>query len=422
MLLVLATSSTASAATLYWNTTTTALWSGTSNWSTAVSSGGTYALAPTSADLLNFNQYNVQGSTTVQLDGSAAAMGIWFNNERSTTIEASAVGTQTLTLFTGGTAGNFSNQLNFFPGTGPVTIGHATRKVAITLGGAGVWNNASSSTVTVLNDLNLNGLALVFASSGNPGYAPLGNSVFAGSITGTGTGSKLTVAGGSVVTLSGSNSFAGGTTIDNAARLNINNAYALGSGTLTIGNTLTNKQFDNTSGAPITLATNNPISWNSGGSQLGGVFVGSNNLNLGTGAVTWVQSSSVHVLNNTLTIGGAIVSGSTNFNLEKWGTGKLVLSGSSGSYSGTAWINDGTLQIDGYFSGGVASSVFNGLSKYVILSGTGRIGGGVNLNASTYSAIDLANGSVDSLRIDGAFIMGGGNYAHFDLGSGAAGA
>ena len=60
VLLVLATSSTASAATLYWNTTTTALWSGTSNWSTAASSGGTYALAPTSADLLNFNQYNAE--------------------------------------------------------------------------------------------------------------------------------------------------------------------------------------------------------------------------------------------------------------------------------------------------------------------------------------------------------------------------
>ena len=301
VLLVLATSSTASAATLYWNTTTTALWSGTSNWSTAASSGGTYALAPTSADLLNFNQYNVQGSTTVQLGAPAAAMGIWFNNERSTTIEASGTGTQTLTLFTGGTVANFGNQLNFFAGTGPVTIGHATKKVAITLNGLGSWNNASSSTVTVLNDLNLNGLALVFASSGNPSYAPLGNSVFAGSITGTGTGSKLTVAGGSVVTLSGSNSFAGGITLEGAARLNINNAYALGSGTFALGTgySLANKQFDNTSGASITLATNNPISWNSGGSQLGGVFVGSNNLNLGTGAVTWVQSSSVFVLNNT---------------------------------------------------------------------------------------------------------------------------
>ena len=213
---------------MYWNTTTTALWSGTSNWSTAASSGGTYALAPTIADNVNFNQYNVQGSTTVQLDAPAAAAAIWFNNERSTTIEASAVGTQTLTLFIGGTgAWQFNSQLNFFPGTGPVTIGHATRKVAITLGGAGVWNNASSSTVTVLNDLNLNGTALTFASSGNPGYAPLGNSVFAGSITGTGLGSKLSVAGGSVVTLSGSNSFAGGITLDSAARVNINNAYAL---------------------------------------------------------------------------------------------------------------------------------------------------------------------------------------------------
>ena len=58
--------------------------------------------------------------------------------------------------------------------------------------------------------------------------------------------------------LSGNNSFSGGVTLSTGT-LDINNAGALGTGTFTIDAGTT---IDNTSGAAITLSTNNAQIWN----------------------------------------------------------------------------------------------------------------------------------------------------------------
>ena len=119
-------------------------------------------------------------------------------------------------------------------------------------------------------------------------------------ITGSLSGAfGLTVNGPSALTLTGSNSFTGGITL-NAGGLNLNSAGAAGAGLLALsGGTL-----DNTSGAAVTLATNNPQLWN--GSF---TFNGSNPLNLGNGAVSLGAPSTVSVSAGTLTVGGPILGG-----------------------------------------------------------------------------------------------------------------
>jgi autotransporter-associated beta strand protein len=85
----------------------------------------------------------------------------------------------------------------------------------------------------------------------------------------------------------------------------------------------------------ITLGTNNAQNWNSSFT-----FVGTDSLNLGTGAVTLGVTPTVTVSANTLTVGGPIGGGS--FGLTKAGSGTLSLTGTS-TYTGTTTISAGTL-------------------------------------------------------------------------------
>ena len=94
--------------------------------------------------------------------------------------------------------------------------------------------------------------------------------------------------------------------------LNLANSAAIGSGILTIsGGTL-----DNTSGAAMTLAGNNAQNWNGDFT-----FLGSSDLNVGTGAVTLGSNRTVTVNANTLTVGGAIGDGGSGYSLSVAGSG-----------------------------------------------------------------------------------------------------
>ena len=162
-----------------------------------------------------------------------------------------------------------------------------------------------------------------------------GTSTFSGVIAGgSGLGTiNLVISGSGTQGLAGSNTYTGGTTLS-SGQLNLNNASALGSGALTIsGGTI-----GNTSGAAITLSTNNAQNWNGDFT-----FTGSNDLNLGSGAVTMNSSRTVTVASNNLTVGGTI-SGS-GYSLTKVGTGTLTLGGAN-TYSGGTTLSAGQLNLN----------------------------------------------------------------------------
>ena len=118
--------------------------------------------------------------------------------------------------------------------------------------------------------------------------------IFSSAISGNGT---LTKVGAGTLTLGGSDTYSGGTTLS-AGQLNLINASALGSGPLTIsGGTI-----DNASGVSISLSTNPALTW--GGSF---TFAGTNDFNLGTGPVAMSSSTTVTVACNNLTLGGVIL-------------------------------------------------------------------------------------------------------------------
>ncbi len=176
---------------------------------------------------------------------------------------------------------------------------------------------------------------------------------------------SITKLGAGTLTLGGTNTFSNGVTL-NAGTLNINNAAALGATTGTF--TINGGTINNTSGGAITM-NNYPMSWAGHFT-----FTGSNELNMGAGAVAMTATRQVTVSASTLTVGG-IISGST-FGLTKLGAGTMTLSGVN-TYTGATTVTAGTLAM------GVNNAIPVG-------------GGGVVLNGGTLSTGNFTAGSTST--------------------------
>jgi autotransporter-associated beta strand protein len=184
-----------------------------------------------------------------------------------------------------------------------------------------------------------------------------GELIVSGSISGS---YSLTKNGSGTLTLPTANTYTGGTTLS-AGKLNINNTSALGTsaGTFTIaGGTI-----DNTSGSDITTV-DYPQSWNADFT-----FAGTNNLNLGTGAVTMSASRQVTTTANTLTIGGVINENTRS--LTKAGAGTLAFVGQAVTLNsltisaGTLTSTSGNLDLAGNFTNNAAFTHNSGSVRFV---------------------------------------------------------
>jgi LPXTG-site transpeptidase (sortase) family protein len=279
---------------------------------------------------------------------------------------------------------------------------------------AGTIDNTSGAAITTLNyPQNWNGnFAFTGTNNLNLGTGAVtmnaartvtvnANTLSVGGVIGGAF--RLTKAGAGALTLSGANTFTGGATLA-AGTLNINNAQALGTvaGTFIInGGTI-----DNTSGAAVTTL-NYPQTW--GGDF---AFTGTNNLNLGTGAVTLSANRTVTVNGNTLTVGGVI--SPNTFDLTKAGPGILsfgtntvnlrnltISAGSLVSTSGTMnlagnFTNNGTYTHNNgtvLFNGGASQSI-TGTTTFNNLSLNNANGLTINANETVNSVLTLTNGRI----------------------------
>ncbi len=194
--------------------------------------------------------------------------------------------------------------------------------------GTGIWNNNGNITL---------GANVVVSSANNNTNLNLGGVI---------SGAFSLQSNANITTLSGANTYSGGTTT--GILLNINNggsggtSSAIGTGALTI----TGGTINNTSGGAITLSTNNAQNWNADFT-----FTGTNSLNMGNGNVTINANRAVTVSANTLTVGG--INGA--FTFTKNGAGTLAITGTSG-YNGATTVNAGTLDLGGGTANGSLAS------------------------------------------------------------------
>lgn len=260
-------------------------------------------------------------------------------------VKVSGSTSSTTTTLTG------SRTVNSLNVTGPTSGSNVSNTIALngntlrirsggllTSGGSSLrTSRISDGMLTAGADENTAGELIVVSN----GYA-----VIDAQIVDNGSGAvSLVKSGASNLALSNANTYTGGTTV-NQGTLAINNANAIGTGTLTLNN---NAVLDNSSGAAITLATNNQQIWNGNFT-----FLGANSLNLGTGGVTLTGNHRVTVNANTLTVGA--VSGS--YSLTKAGNGTLAFSGES-NHSGGTIITGGTLAVG---TGGTSGSLVGDVS------------------------------------------------------------
>ena len=168
----------------------------------------------------------------------------------------------------------------------------------------------------------------------------------------------LVKSGTGKVTLNTANTYAGGTTV-NGGTLILGNASAIGTGTLT----LSGGNLDS-SVADLVNTGNNVQAWNSDFT-----FVGTQNLDLGTGAVTMSANRTVTVSANTLTVGGVIGGGAVG--LTKLGAGTLNLKGTN-TFTGAVAVNAGTLALSPS-SALTMANTFTGTGTLSTNPGTGNL-------------------------------------------------
>ncbi|MGC3969162.1 MAG: autotransporter-associated beta strand repeat-containing protein [Pirellulales bacterium] len=158
---------------------------------------------------------------------------------------------------------------------------------------------------------------------------------------------------------------------------------AFGLGTFTInGGTI-----DNTSGLVLTNINNNAQNWNANFT-----FNGTNDLYLGTGAVTLGANVTVTVAGffSTLGVSGVIGDGAGVFNLTKAGAGTLML-GAGNAYDGATTIGQGTLLI-------AADQNLSALTNTLIFGATA---GSANVGRLTLSGADALFGGAMTVQTSG---------------------
>ena len=202
-------------------------------------------------------------------------------------------------------------------------------------------NTSSGSNSTIGTSTGSGGLIV---NSGSPNGG-------SGSILNTGSSG-----GSGSITVSGSNSYTGGTTI-NSGTLNLSGSGSYTGGTISVANP----------GNTVTSSVN---------SYTGATTITSGTLTL-AGTNTYPGA--------TTTNAGALTINSSGASLVKSGTGTLILGGAN-SYTGATVINAGTL------------------------SGIGTIGGSITHNSATVNLI--ANQSAGTLTFTGPLTLNGGTVQY----------
>lgn len=210
---------------------------------------------------------------------------------------------------------------------------------------------------------------------------------------GTGGASNLTVNNAALLlSLQGSNTYSGTTTLT-AGTINANSATAFGASSSVIMNGVT---LDNTSGKPITLTNNNTQSW--GGTN---IFNGSNDLDLGTGAVTMTQARTWSTTSGNLTVGGVI--GGAGLSLTKSGSGTMTLRGAN-TYAGSGTTGTSVAGGNLVFDYAVADPV-SATNRLTVQLGKITIKGkSSGPTADTYSSVLL--NSAPAIGNSGSMILG----------------
>ena len=321
------------------------------------------------------------GSVTV---GSGSVLTIGASNNLSSTFDGVISGSGTITKSGTGT----------FELTGANTFGGAGRTVTVNSGTLSIssdgnlGNTANSltfngGTLLLSNDVT-SARSIILAASATFDTAS-NDATFNGTISGTG---GLTKNGSGSLSLFGTNSYSGGTTINNGTVV-VNNANSLG-------------------------ATSGTLSLNAGTLQITTGFTTSRNTILGD------VSSTVQVDSSQTYTTSGVHSGTGGLN--KAGTGVLVLTGAN-TFTGSTTVTAGTVTLAA--TSGSALGATNGITVNaggtLLLGASNQINNsaGIILDGGTFAKGDFSEGAAGTVGIGALTLTAVGS--HIDFGTGSVG-
>jgi fibronectin-binding autotransporter adhesin len=389
-------------------------------------------LTTVSSGNLNLNKTaNVNAIGTGGLEVDSGATATWLaSNQISDTATVTANGTVALGTFsetvgaltgsgsvTVGSGSVFtiggSNNLNstftgVISGTGTIAkSGTGTLELtgANTFGGAGQTVTVNSGTLSISSNGNLgntsNGLTFnggnlllsddvtsarsVVLASGATFDTDTNTGTFSGTISGAGS---ITKAGLGSLALSGTNSYSGGTTINNGT-VAVNSANSLG-------------------------AASGAVTVNAGTLEVTTGFTSSRNIVLGN------SSSTIQVDPSQTYSNSGVVSGTGTLN--KTGTGNLILTGTN-TFTGSTIVDEGTLTLAS--ASGTALGSTTGITVNaggtLLLGASNQIGNstGVTLDGGTFAKGNFSEGAANSIGLGALTLSADGS--HIDFGTGTVG-
>ncbi|MFY9925900.1 MAG: autotransporter-associated beta strand repeat-containing protein [Opitutaceae bacterium] len=393
----------------------------------AISGAGSFAIAPGASEILTGNSL-YSGGTTI---GSSGALQLGMGGT-SGSIAGNVANGGVLTF-------DRSDSISFagaISGSGAVNIHDGT----VTLSGANTYSGATTVTDAALADsaagafsvnslislfddaalsvtanetikgLNGDSTTTVGIGSGATLLTTGVGSSYAGAISGAGS---LALASGASETLTGSNSYLGGTTIGSSAVLKLGNAGTSGS--------ITGNVTDN---GALTFARTDSVSFPGAISGTGDVSVAYGTVTLG-GANTYSGGTTV-ATSSTLQVGNGGTLGSISGNVTDNGTlildrtdsvtfagaisgtgslsipaGTVTLSGAN-TYAGATTVNSATLE-DGAAGAFSSSSLFSLIGATLDVTANESVNG---INADSASTISIGNGATLLTTGTGATILG----------------
>jgi fibronectin-binding autotransporter adhesin len=305
-----------------------------------------------------------------------------------------------------------------------VTIGDSSNSTAGTLTLTGnilnsipntIISNESSSSLTLapIQGSGSSSMSIALGASSNVIQVNSSGSItISSNITDGSSASALTIAGSGSgsVTLSGTNTFSGGITVNQGilnANTNSSSSVELGTGSVTVNPTgTTGTSADaataNISGSAIYNGSAVTVNTNSA-TEIGTVYFNTGTPTIGslsgTGSVVLQNSNGTQLtigytnnLNSTFS-GSISEATSGEGSVVKAGTGTLILTGTN-TYTGTTTINGGTLELDNG-----SGAALSGTSTVVITkSGTLLMGAARQFSATSPAAVIL-NGSSSKTAI-----------------------
>jgi autotransporter-associated beta strand protein len=276
---------------------------------------------------------------------------------------------------------------------------------------------SGSSPITVTLSTTVNPLSVAFNNSAKNYTITGSGSIASGALNASGSGT---------VTLSGTNSYTGGSTIS-AGQLNINNGgdptygTAIGTGPLTINAGAT---IDNTSGSDVTLQFPISENWNGNFTYAGSA----NNFSTGAGAVTMNGNLALDVNAENFIVGGSISDSGNNYKLNKTGNGTLTLAAGN-SFGGGLTLSSGQLNLGDPSAAGTGTftiaggTIDNSSGGPLVLSGVPAynwngsftyLGSANNLDLGAGAAVNVLNG-IGNMTVN---VANGTFSTDYDLNSG----